>query len=76
MTEAPSAYNSCELACPVSVPSSVDQEVAVPRHDDQNRPIVDSLAPEIERVRADLDFLQRAKRLLDRDRELLERLAK
>jgi hypothetical protein len=31
--------------------------------------------PEIERVRADKDFTRRAKCLLERDKELLERLA-
>mgnify|MGYP000904164225 FL=1 len=41
-----------------------------------NQLIIDSLATEIERVRADDDFTQRAKRLLERDKELLERLAK
>jgi len=41
-----------------------------------NQLIVDSLSAEIERVRADKDFTQRAKRLLERDKELLERLAK
>jgi len=62
--------------CPISIPSPVEQEVAVPRNDGQNRPIIDSLAAEIERVHADTGFTQRAKRLLRRDRELLERLAK
>ena len=41
-----------------------------------NQLIVDSLAAEIERVRADKDFATRAKRLLARDKELLDRLAK
>ena len=41
-----------------------------------NQLIVDSLSAEIDRVRADDDFTQRAKRLLERDKELLERLAK
>ena len=41
-----------------------------------NQLIVDSLATEIERVREDEDFTSRAKRLLERDKELLERLAK
>jgi len=40
-----------------------------------NQLIVDSLAAEIERVRSDKDFTDRAKRLLERDKELLERLA-
>jgi len=34
------------------------------------------LAVEIERVRADKDFTGRAKRLLERDKELLDRLAR
>ena len=41
-----------------------------------NRLIVDSLRAEIERVRSDDDFTSRARRLLQRDRELLERLAR
>lgn len=40
-----------------------------------NALIIDALKAEIERVRQDEDFTSRAKRLLDRDRELLERLA-
>ena len=41
-----------------------------------NQLIIDSLRAEIERVRADDDFTARAKRLLERDREILDRLAK
>ncbi len=41
-----------------------------------NQLIIDSLAAEIERVRADDDFVARAKQLLERDREILDRLAK
>ena len=41
-----------------------------------NQLIVDSLSAEIDRVRADKVFTQRAKRLLERDNELLERPAK
>jgi predicted DNA-binding protein len=40
-----------------------------------NALIIDALEAEIERVRQDADFTSRAKRLLERDRELLERLA-
>ena len=40
-----------------------------------NALIVDSLAAEIDRVRADEDFTARARRLLARDQELLDRLA-
>ena len=41
-----------------------------------NQLIIDSLSAEIERVRSDDHFTSRAKRLLERDKELLERLAK
>jgi len=41
-----------------------------------NSLIVDALRNEIERVRGDKDFTSRAKKLLERDKELLERLAK
>ncbi len=41
-----------------------------------NKLIVDSLSAEIDRVRADEDFTSRAKRLIERDKELLERLGK
>ena len=41
-----------------------------------NALIVDSLAAEIARVRADKDFTARAKKLLTRDKELLDRLAR
>jgi hypothetical protein len=41
-----------------------------------NTLIVDALKNEIDRVRQDEDFTSRAKQLLERDRELLERLAK
>jgi hypothetical protein len=41
-----------------------------------NQLIVESLAATIEEVRADRDFTARARRLLDRDREILDRLAK
>jgi hypothetical protein len=40
-----------------------------------NSLIVDALRSEIERVRDDTDFTRRAKQLLERDKELLERLA-
>lgn len=41
-----------------------------------NALIVESLSAEIERTRADRDFTTRAQKLLERDRELIERLAK
>ena len=40
-----------------------------------NALIVDSLSAEIEKVRSDKDFTARARRLLERDKELLDRLA-
>jgi predicted transcriptional regulator len=41
-----------------------------------NALIVESLAAEVERVRADKDFTSRARALLKRDKELLDRLAR
>lgn len=52
------------------------EAVARVRGTSVNQLIVDSLAAEIERVRADDDFTARARRLLERDKELLERLAR
>ena len=46
------------------------------RGDSVNRLIIDSLAAEIEPVRADDDFTARAKKLLERDQAILDRLAK
>ena len=40
-----------------------------------NQLIIDALEAEIERVRADEDFAARAKSLLKRDREIINRLA-
>jgi len=40
-----------------------------------NQLIIDSLATEIDRVRSDADFMSRARRLLERDQEIIERLA-
>jgi predicted DNA-binding protein len=41
-----------------------------------NALVIESLAAAIERVRADKDFTARARRLLERDKELLDRLAR
>ena len=41
-----------------------------------NALIIESLAAEIERVRADKEFTSRARKLLQRDQELLDRLAR
>lgn len=52
------------------------EAVARVRGGSLNQLIIDALAAEIERVRHDDDFTTRAKRLLERDREILDRLAK
>jgi predicted transcriptional regulator len=52
------------------------EAVARVRGDSINQLIIDALAAEIERVRSDDDFTARAKKLLERDREILDRLAK
>ena len=52
------------------------EAVARVRGDSVNQLIIDALAAEIERVRSDEDFAARAKKLLERDREILDRLAK
>lgn len=41
-----------------------------------NQLIIDALHNEIERVRKDSDFKSRVKRLVERDRKILDRLAK
>lgn len=51
------------------------EAVARVRGDSVNQLIIDSLTAEIDRVRADDDFVARAKKLLERDREILDRLA-
>jgi predicted transcriptional regulator len=63
----------------VRIPEELaDQAEAVARVQGKsvNALIVDSLAAEVERVRADKDFTKRARRLIERDKELLDRLAK
>ncbi len=52
------------------------EAVARVRGDSVNQVIIDALAAEIERVRSDADFTARANKLLERDREILDRLAK
>jgi len=52
------------------------EAVARVRGTSVNAVIVDALSSEIERVRDDADFTARAKRLLERDQELLDRLAR
>ena len=63
----------------VRIPEELaDQAEAVARVQGKsvNALIVDSLAAEVERVRADKDFTKRARQLIERDKELLDRLAK
>ena len=52
------------------------EAVARVRGDSVNQLIIDALAAEIERVRSDEDFTAHAKKLLEHDREILDRLAK
>ncbi len=52
------------------------EAVARVRGTSVNALIVESLSAEIERVRADKDFTARARKLLERDQELLDRLAR
>lgn len=62
----------------VRLPEDLAQEaeaVARVRGSSVNQLVVDSLRAEMRRVRADEDFTARARRLIERDRELLDRLA-
>ena len=52
------------------------EAVARVRGESVNKLIIDSLAAEIERVRAGESFTTRAKKLLERDQEILDRLAR
>lgn len=52
------------------------EAVARVRGTSVNQLIVESLAAEIERVRSDQDFTERARRLIERDREIIERLGR
>jgi predicted transcriptional regulator len=52
------------------------EAVARVRGDSVNQLIIEALAAEIERVRSDEDFTARAKKLLERDREIIDRLAR
>ena len=63
----------------VRLPQALADEaeaVARVRGTSVNALIVDALAAEVERVRSDKSFTRRAKKLLERDKELLERLAR
>ena len=52
------------------------EAVARVRGTSVNALIIDALEHEIEKVRADKDFTDRAERLLERDKELLDRLGR
>jgi len=52
------------------------EAVARVRGSSVDQSILDSLAAEIDRVRADEDLVRRASRLLECDREILDRLVK
>ena len=52
------------------------EAVARVRGTSVNALIVDALSAEVERVRNDKDFTARAEKLIERDKELLERLAR
>ena len=75
-----SRYHECTAKqTTVRLPEELAQQaeaVARVRGSSVNQLIVDSLAEAIERVLADKKFTERAKQLLDRDKELLDRLAK
>ncbi len=75
-----SRYHDCMAKqTTVRLPEELAEQaeaVARVRGSSVNQLIVDSLAEAIERVRADEKFTERAKQLLDRDKELLDRLAK
>ena len=51
------------------------ETVARVRGQSVNQLIVESLSAEIERVRSDDDFMTRAKHMLARDQEIIDRLA-
>ena len=62
----------------VRLPEELAEEaeaVARVRGDSLNKLIVDSLANEIERVRNDAEFVALAHEVIERDREILDRLA-
>lgn len=71
--------NSISTQTTVSLPEEIAdraEAVARVRGTSVNAVLVESLRAETERVRADKDPTDHAKRLLERDRELLERLAR
>ncbi len=75
-----SRYHECMAKqTTVRLPDDLADEaeaVARVRGTSVNALIVDSLSAEVTRVRSDKDFVARARKLLERDKELLDRLAK
>jgi hypothetical protein len=59
-----------------AIASALAEAVARVEGTSVNALIIDALEAEIERVRQNEDFTSRAKRLLERDKELLDRLAR
>ena len=51
------------------------ETVARVRGTSVNQLIIDSLSTEIDRVRSNADFMSRARRLLERDQAIIDRLA-
>ena len=63
----------------IRLPEDLDEEaeaVARVKGTSVNALIIESLSAEVARVRADKEFTTRANRLLKRDKELLDRLAR
>jgi 4-aminobutyrate aminotransferase-like enzyme len=77
---ATSRYHECMAKqTTVRLPDDLAHEaeaVARVRGTSVNALIVDSLSAEVARVRSDKDFVARARKLLERDKELLDRLAR
>jgi hypothetical protein len=73
----PSIYRSLLVQPVICVQLAEEAEAVAPvRGVSLNALVVDSLRAEIERVRADKNFTSRARKLLARDKELLDRLAR
>lgn len=72
-------YEGMAKQTTVRLPDDLANEaeaVARVRGTSVNALIVDSLSAEVARVRSDKDFVARARKLLERDKELLDRLAR
>lgn len=60
---------------PTKARPSEEPEIAAGRGVSANAPTLDALQTEIDCVRQDADFVSRAKALIERDKEILDRLA-